>query len=118
MKFRIIDNITYRILCDNVPIPFPFGKNGEQPPTIVLNNGEVSLLRDFDFHYGDDRIVALPWLVKDIDKKSKTNWRNDEYKKSYIGFYKSLIKLMTAYQREVTIDGILRKEIDYRYWVC
>jgi hypothetical protein len=118
MKMRIIGQEAYHILCDNLPIPFPFGKNGEQPPIIVLNNGEVSLIRDLDFHYGDETIVKLSWLIKDIDEKSKTNWRNDDYKKTYIGFYESLIKLMVAYQREHIIDGVLRKEIDYQNWYC
>ena len=118
MKMRIIGRETYHILCDKLPIPFPFGVNGEQPPTITSHNGEVSLIRDFDFHYGKDRIVTLSWLKNDIDEKSKTNWRNDEYKKVYIKFYQKLIKLMVAYQRESTIDDVLREEIDYNTWLC
>jgi hypothetical protein len=118
MKMRIIGRETYHILCDRLPIPFPFGKNGEQPPTIVLHNGEVCLIRDLDFHYDNETTVTLSWLKNDIDEKSKTNWRNDDYKKVYIGFYKKLIKLMVSYQRESTIDSVLRKEIDYQNWLC
>lgn len=118
MKFRIISGVTYHILCDKLPFPFPFGKMGEQPPTIVLHDGEICLIRDMDFHYGDERIITLSWLKNDIEERSKINWGNVEYKKVYIEFYTNVIKLMTAYQREVTIDGVLRKEIDYRYWVC
>ena len=46
MKFRIISGVTYHILCDKLPFTFPFGKMGEQPPTIVLHDGEICLIRD------------------------------------------------------------------------
>ena len=116
MRFRIISGVTYQILCDKLPFPFPFGKRGEESPTIALYGGIVCLLRDTDFHY--HHIISLNDLNIDIDKKSEITWRNTDYKKTYIEFYTNVIKLMTAYQREVTIDGVLRKEIDYRYWVC
>lgn len=118
MMFRVIGGVSYHILCDRIPIPFPFGKRGEQPPTIVLHDNEVCLIRDMDFHYGENTIITLSWLIDDTNKKSKVNWRDLNYQKLWIEYYTEVIKLMTSYQREVTIDGILRKEIDYQYWVC
>jgi len=118
MRVLLIGRESYHVLCDKLPIPFPFGKDGEQSPTITSKNGEVTLIRDSDFHYGRDRIITLSRLKSEIEEKSKLNWRSDEYKKVYIGFYKDLIKLMVAYQRESTIDDVLREEIDYNNWYC
>ena len=117
MRIRIINNEAYYVLCDKLPISLiklfqPFAKRGEELPTIVLYDGELHLIRDNDFHYGGEVIVSLTWLVDDIDKKSKLNWRNNEYKKIYLDFYQNLIKLMTSYQRDIKIDDVLRPKHD------
>lgn len=114
MKIKIINNEAYYVLCDKLPISLvklfqPFTKRGEELPTIVLYDGEVHLIRDNNFHYGGDVIVSLTWLVDDIDKWSKLNWRNNEYKNIYLDFYQNLIKLMTSYQRDIKIDDVLNK---------
>jgi hypothetical protein len=114
----IINGETYHILCDKLPIIFPFGSRGENPPIIASYNGVVCLIRDNDLHYGNERIVTLGWLKEDTIEASEKNWRNVEYKKAWVGFYTEIIKLMKSYQREVKIDDVLREEIDYNLWLC
>lgn len=116
MRLRIIKGVSYQILCDKLPFPFTLGRGGEEAPIIVLRGDVICLLRDMDFH--DPYIITLHELINNVSEISEITWRNPEYKKDYIKFYTNLINLMTAYQREITIDSVLRKEIDYRYCFC
>ena len=67
---------------------------------------EAGTLFLIQFFWQFPHFIAIAWVL------------NDEYKKAYIGFYKKLIKLMVAYQRESTINDVFREEIDYNNWYC
>jgi hypothetical protein len=119
MKFIIIRGVTYEILCDKLPFPFThsFGNGSEEP--IIASKGDVVCLiskNDMDIH-NPYIITSLNELTNYISEISENKWLLD-HKEVYMKPYTKLVNLMTVYQREITIDSVLRKEIDYRYYFC
>lgn len=106
VTFRYINGFTCQILNDK--LPFPFGKDGMSPDTIVRVGEEVLLMRDMDYSKHIWRLEELRWEVSNIE--ASTKWRSEERRLKTIEYYKKIISLMTSYKREVTIDEILTKE--------
>lgn len=116
VKFRYINGFTCLILNDR--LPFPFGKDGMSPDTIVRIGDEVLLMRDMDYSKHIWKLEELRWEVSNIE--ASTKWRSEERRLKTIEYYKQIISLMTSYRREVTIDDLLTKEsyIDSLCWAC
>lgn len=114
MKFRIINNIAFRIICDKLPFVYPFGKDGCESDIIVYYDGKVLALRDFDFY--KNQIYTIEELEQDLISNSNQNWRSESRKSKWIDYHTNLVNLMKSYQRDFKIDNILEKENNYPIW--
>jgi hypothetical protein len=114
MKFKIINNIAFRIICDKLPFVYPFGKYGYESDIIVYHNGKILALRDFDFY--KNQIYTIEELEQDLISNSNQNWRSESRKSKWIEYHTNLVNLMKLYQRDFKIDNILEKENNYPIW--
>jgi hypothetical protein len=96
MRFLIINNISFRVICDKLPFIYPFGKDGNESDTIVYHGGKILALRDFDFY--KNQIYTIEELEQDLISNINQNWRSELRKLKWVEYHRNLISLMKSYK--------------------
>ena len=113
MIFKVINNKAYQILDESISLSL---KNGSQDPIAIDNqSGQIILLRSYSGGHANN--LTIDDIRSEISKMDSKNWRSEERKRITINYYKDVLNLMTKYQRELTIDEVLRPYSYYDY-IC
>jgi len=117
MTIRSIRGKWYRVLADTLHSnSLHHQYHSHTRDTIVIDDsGDVIFLREMDY-------LKPHWSIQDVRNEiegitNATHWRSEERRMKTLQYYRDVLNIMIGYQRNQTIDVILRNE-DYNDTLC